>query len=160
MIWEDMDKRLIMTNIEATCPNEVFDILGERFIELGYSNENYVKALKEREAQFPTGLEIMGVGVAIPHTDAGYVEKETVGIATLKQPARFIQMGSDDTEIMVNVVFMLGIKDPKSHIKKLQQILCIIQDDKVLSNIEMAKDSNEIIQLIKEKEIEIGGETL
>lgn len=157
MIWEEMDKNLIVTNIEAQSPNDVFDILGQRFIDLGYSKDDYVIALKEREEQFPTGLDIMGFGVAIPHTDAGHVCKETVGIATLKEGVRFIQMGSDDTEVMVKVVFMLGIKDPQSHIKKLQQILCIIQDESVLSSIDLAKDSDEIIQLIKEKEMKIGG---
>lgn len=160
MIWEEMDKNLILTGIEADSPNEVFELLGQRFIDLGYSEADYVDALKEREAQFPTGLDIMGFGVAIPHTDAGHVRKETVGIATLQHPVRFIQMGSVDTEVMVHVVFMLGIRDPKSHIQKLQRILRIIQDDSVLSDIKLAKDSDEIIRLIKQKEIEIGGETL
>lgn len=157
MIWEDLDKNLIQLQMEASSPDEVFDLLGTSFIKQGYSKEDYVDALKEREAQFPTGLDINGFGVAIPHTDAKYVIKETEGILTLKEPVTFVQMGSDDTLVPVKVVFMLAIENPQTHIQKLQQILCIIQDNVVLEKIYQAKSKDEVISIIKQKEIEIGG---
>ena len=147
MIWEHLDKKLIKLHQEASSPGEVFEKLGECFIE-------------EREAQFPTGLDINGFGVAIPHTDAMYVLRETEGIMTLKEPVRFTQMGSDDTPVDVKVVFMLAIENPQTHIKKLQQILRIIQDDKVLEKVYLAETQDDVINIIKQKEIEIGGETL
>ena len=58
MIWEHLDKKLIKLHQEASSPGEVFEKLGECFIEEGYTKEDYVDALKEREAQFPTGLDI------------------------------------------------------------------------------------------------------
>ena len=112
MIWEDLDKKLIHLQAEAGHANDIFDQLGTCFINEGYSRSDYVEALKQREAQFPTGLDINGFGVAIPHTDAGYVLHETEGIMTLKHPVTFIQMGSDDTQVEVKVVFMLAIEDP------------------------------------------------
>lgn len=160
MIWEDLNKNLILLQAEATSPNEVFDELGNRFIQEGYSTQDYVHALKRREAQFPTGLDINGFGVAIPHTDAGYVLKECEGIMTLKEPVTFIQMGSDDIQVQVKVVFMLAIEDPKTHIQKLQQILRIIQDNKVLEKIYQAQSKEEVVQIVKQKELEIGGEQL
>ena len=72
MIWEDLDKKLIHLQAEAGHANDIFDQLGTCFINEGYSRSDYVEALKQREAQFPTGLDINGFGVAIPHTDAGY----------------------------------------------------------------------------------------
>ena len=112
MIWEDLDKNLIHLQADAQHANDIFDQLGGCFVKEGYSRSDYVEALKQREAQFPTGLDINGFGVAIPHTDAGYVLHETEGIMTLKQPVTFIQMGSDDTQVAVKVVFMLAIADP------------------------------------------------
>ena len=79
---------------------------------------------------------------------------------TLKEPVRFTQMGSDDTPVDVKVVFMLAIENPQTHIKKLQQILRIIQDDKVLEKVYLAETQDDVINIIKQKEIEIGGETL
>lgn len=160
MIWEDLDRNLIHLQAEAASPGEVFETLGGDMIAHGYSEEDYVDALKEREAQFPTGLDINGFGVAIPHTDAGHVKKETEGIMTLKHPVTFIQMGSDDTPVEVKVVFMLAIENPQTHIKKLQQILCIIQDDTVLEKIYRADNKEQVIDIIKQKEIEIGGQQL
>ena len=124
MIWEDLDKKLIQLQQEASSPNEVFEKLGGCFISEGYSKEDYVDALKEREAQFPTGLDINGFGVAIPHTDAMYVIHETEGIMTLKKPVTFTQMGSDDTPVEVKVVFMLAIENPQTHIRKLRCGTC------------------------------------
>lgn len=158
MIWEELDKKLIHLHMDAAVPDDVFEQLGGALIREGYSREDYVEALKEREAQFPTGLDIQGFGVAIPHTDAGYVIHETEGIATLKKPVKFIQMGSDDTPVMIKVVFMLAIEDPKTHIKKLQQILRIIQDRVVLERIYEAGSAEEVIDIIRQKEVEIGGE--
>ena len=79
---------------------------------------------------------------------------------TLKHPVTFIQMGSDDTQVEVKVVFMLAIEDPKNNIKKLQQILRIIQDNAVLEKIYQASSADEVIDIVKQKEIEIGGENL
>lgn len=157
MIWEELDKSLIQLQLEADTPDEIFERFGGAFITEGYSTEGYVEALKVREEQFPTGLNIHGFGIAIPHTDASYVVKETQGIATLKHPVQFIQMGSDDTPVMINVVFILAIANPKTHIKKLQKILCILQDERVLINIYQAMSKDEVIEIIKRKEMEIGG---
>ena len=55
---------------------------------------------------------------------------------------------------------MLAIEDPKNHIKKLQQILRIIQDNAVLEKIYRASSADEVIDIVKQKEIEIGGENL
>ena len=160
MIWEDLNKNLIHLQADASSTDEIFELLGGSLIQEGYSKEDYVDALKEREAQFPTGLDINGFGVAIPHTDANHVFQETEGIMTLQHPVRFTQMGSDDTPVDVLVVFMLAIEDPQNHIKKLQQILRIIQDNAVLEKIYRASSADEVIDIVKQKEIEIGGENL
>ncbi|MDY5233612.1 MAG: PTS sugar transporter subunit IIA [Faecalicoccus sp.] len=155
MIWEDMDSDLILLNRDANCEDDVFEILGGTFIKKGYSKESYVQALKDREADYPTGLDINGFGIAIPHTDSNHVIKETEGIMTLNKPVKFIQMGSEDIKVDVNVVMMLAIENPQQHIKKLQRILMIVQDESVLRKIYHAKTPQEVIECIKEKEKQI-----
>ena len=155
MIWEDLNTELIHLNVEANSTDDVFEKLGNSFIEGGFSKESYVNALKEREADFPTGLNIGGFGIAIPHTEAMHVVKEAEGIMTLKKPVTFIQMGSDDIKVDVKVVMMLAIENPQQHIKKLQRILLIVQDTEVLEKIYKASTKNEVIQIIKNKENQI-----
>lgn len=152
MIWEDLDERLVLVNQSLSSQDEVFEKLGSCFIEAGYCKESYVDALKERERFYPTGLSINGFGIAIPHTDDSHVNREVEGVLTLAEPVSFVQMGSDDIEVQVKVVMMLAIKNPQDHMTKLQRILKIVQDEKLMEKVHQAKTKSDIIQMIKEKE--------
>lgn len=90
-------------------------------------------------------------GVAIPHTDVSHVNKKGIAIATLKEPVSFIEMGTDDEYVKAQVIFMLAV-DEKGHLELLQAILGILQDQETLTKLTEAKDAEEIIEIIKEKE--------
>lgn len=152
MIWEELKDELIFTDLEAKTYEDVMERVGEAFIQAGYCKDTYKEALKVREAEYPTGLDIDGIGVAIPHTDVSHVNKQGTAIAVLKNPVTFVQMGSDDETTEVRLVFMLAVKEPSTQIDKLQAILGIIQDKEVLRKLLEVKDKEEIIEIIKEKE--------
>ncbi|MEY8309935.1 PTS sugar transporter subunit IIA [Erysipelotrichaceae bacterium 51-3] len=155
MIWEELDKNLIFQNLEAEKSDDVFEKLGGEFIRYGYAKDSYIRALKERESDFPTGLDIGGFGIAIPHTDISHVNKDGVAIASLKKPVHFIQMGTNDEPVDVNLVFMLSVKDPAKHMSHLQRIVEIIQDQRVLEKIKAAEACEGVINIIKDKEIQL-----
>ncbi|WP_154888074.1 PTS sugar transporter subunit IIA [Longibaculum muris] len=155
MIWEELDQALIFSDMEAQDYQEVMKKLGGAFIENGYAHESYIDALIAREKEFPTGLDVNGIGVAIPHTDVSHVKKPGVAIAVLKQPVDFIQMGSDDDIVKVQLIFMLAVVDPSAHLERLQRILQVIQDTEVLEKLLKVKDQKQIIEIIKEKEREL-----
>ena len=152
MLWEDLKETLIFVNLEAADHTEVLDILGNALIREGYAGTSYVEALLKREKEFPTGLDIQGIGVAIPHTDACYVKKEGIAVASLIKPISFFQMGEDSIQVPVSLVFMLAIQKSDTHLKRLQGILNIIQDTKILKQLLNATEGKEIIQIIKESE--------
>lgn len=152
MIWEELNKSLITIGMEADSYQDVFKQLGGALIREGYAKSSYIEALTAREKEYPTGLDIDGVGVAIPHTDVSHVKKAGIAIAVLKHPVTFIQMGTDDEEVSVKLVFMLSVVDPNAHIDELQKILAIIQDTAVLEQVISAQDAEKIIEIIKEKE--------
>lgn len=153
MIWEQLDKELIHIGVEASDCKEALTALGKIFIKEGYCKDTYVEALIERENEFPTGLDINGYGVAIPHTNVAHVNKAGTGIAILKNPVTFLQMGTDDEEVEVSVIFMLAVVEPQQHLEDLKRILAIIQDNTVLDCLAAAENKDEIIDIIKEKEI-------
>lgn len=152
MIWEALNKSLIIPELDAQGYEDVMQKLGKKLIDTGYTKDSYVDALITREKEFPTGLDIDGVGVAIPHTDVSHVNEAAIAIGVLRNPVTFIQMGSDDEEVDVKLVFMLAVKDPNAHIDELQRILAIIQDKEVLEELVNVKDTEKIIDVIKEKE--------
>lgn len=152
MIWKELDESLIFTNLHAKTNTEVMEQLGETLIKEGYAKESYIQALITREQEFPTGLDVDGVGVAIPHTDVSHVIKPGIAIAVLEKPIDFIQMSSDDDHVQVEIIFMLAVVNPSEHLGQLQKILAVIQDTAVLNKLLNVKDTKEIIEVIKEKE--------
>lgn len=153
MIWEGLDKELIFTGLEAASSDDVMREVGSAFVREGYSKDSYVEALMERERSFPTGLDIDGVGVAIPHTSVEHVNTAATGIAILKNPVTFHEMGGDEEDTVdVSIVFMLAVVEPKAHLEELQRILAILQDKNVLNSLRTADKKNEIVEIIKEKE--------
>lgn len=78
-----------------------------------YVEPTFREAVTSREVVFPTGLEMNGIKIAIPHTDTIYVKRPFVLVNKLSTPIPFIQMGTTDKWIDVEVIFMLGIKIPK-----------------------------------------------
>ncbi len=151
MVWEKLKPELIIPGLEAESSDDIFEALGGELVKQGYCKESYVQALKDREAEFPTGINTGERGVAIPHTDVSHVLKKGIAIATLKQPVSFMEMGTDDEYVKAQVVFMLAV-DEKGHLELLQAILGILQDQDVLKKLAQAKDAEEVIEIIKEKE--------
>lgn len=151
MVWEELREDLVFTDVEAKTTDDVFEQLGGALVKAGFGKETYVQALKDREEEFPTGLDINGFGVAIPHTPVEYVNSTATCIGVLKEPVTFLEMGSDE-EVPVRLVFMLCVTDPRAHIDQLKQIILIIQDQQTLNALSSTKDPARIIEIIKEKE--------
>lgn len=152
MIWEDLDENLIVPELKAGTSEEVFKTLGGKMISEGYCKDSYVNALIEREKDFPTGINMGEIGIAIPHTDKKHVKKGAVAIGVLKEPVHFFQMGTTDEPVNARLIFMLAVEDPKEHLVFLQRILMVLQDQSVLARIIETENKKEIIEIIKEKE--------
>ena len=152
MIWEDLNENLIMPDLKAGSSDEVFQQLGGLLVSEGYCKSSYVQALIEREKDFPTGINMGNIGIAIPHTDKEHVIKGAVAIGVLKEPVHFYQMGTNDENVEAKLIFILAVKDPKEHLVFLQRILMVLQDQEVLKQLIETKNKQEIINIIKEKE--------
>ncbi|QUC03843.1 PTS sugar transporter subunit IIA [Atopobium sp. oral taxon 416] len=151
MIWEELETNRILLNTDANRMEDVMQTVGGKLIELGYGKESYVQALIDREREYPTGLDINGVGVAIPHTEVEHVNKSGIAIATLKHSVIFEDMGSEG-DVNVQLVFVLAVTDPHEHIEELQRIIQILQDGNTLTKILNSASEESVIDTIKEKE--------
>lgn len=152
MVWEELQKNLIFTDVQAESTDDVFDQLGGALTKAGYGKDGYVQGLKDREKEYPTGLNIDGLGVAIPHTPVDFVNKSATCIGILRKPVEFVEMGTDDDKVQVKIVFMLCVSDPNAHLEQLQRIIAIIQDKAVMQKLTEVKDPETIISIIKAKE--------
>lgn len=155
MIYEMLKREMVFPDLEASDFEEVLRKLGGTVTKAGYAKDTYADALVEREKEYSTALDVEGYGVAIPHTPVDHVLDTVIPVAILKEPVEFIQMGTDDETIGVRIIFMLtlaGKPGEHDHLDQLQRVLAIIQDTGVLDQLLAAKDADEIMNIIKEKE--------
>ena len=70
-----------------------------------------------------------------------------MGIAVLRHPVEFCQMGSPEVKLRPELIFMLAIKDPKAQIGLLRQMMKLIQNGELLRGIKEARDAGEVYDL-------------
>lgn len=148
-ISEFFNKELVITGLDAEHRDDVFEALYSRLYKKGFVKESYLNALKEREKNYPTGLQLKNYNVAIPHTDPEHVIKPAIAVATLKKPVIFKNMANPLEDVEVNIVFMIALNEAHSQVKMLQQLVQLIQNDSLIEKIIWSKGGDEIIKLLK-----------
>jgi PTS system galactitol-specific IIA component len=107
-----------------------------------------------REQDFPTGLPTEPIGVAIPHTDAKYVNNNRVTIATLKKPIQMeIMGGMDEGKIDVQIIFLLALGQSNKQLNILKKLMKVLPQKELLAKIK--KGTKEEIYHIAKTEIDL-----
>ncbi|WP_317913884.1 PTS sugar transporter subunit IIA [Carnobacterium maltaromaticum] len=137
-IKELFQPELIDLQVQANSEEELFAVIAERLLELGYVYSDYLTGITLRERDFPTGLITQHLNIALPHSDTEYVKKPFIYIVRLKQPVIVRQMG-DNQEMLVKDIFFLGIKEPTKQVGLLQLLITLFQEEafmEALQNVE------------------------
>jgi Phosphotransferase system mannitol/fructose-specific IIA domain (Ntr-type) len=102
---------------------DLLSCVSRKLLEADYVNDEYEKAILEREREYPTGLEITKeLSVAIPHADPEYVKKEALVVIKPEKFIKFRKMDDPDVEIPVSIIFLLLIRDPDGYVKFLAKL--------------------------------------
>ncbi|WP_203247288.1 PTS sugar transporter subunit IIA [Sporosarcina beigongshangi] len=144
------DEDLVILDLRAIDREDVLMKVGGRLTDRGFVNGDFINAIIKRERDFPTGIKIQSIGIAIPHADTEYVNQASIIVGVLSEPVVFQQMVSDE-DIAVNIVFMLAIKKPEQQLTMLQKLVDIIQDDATLKSICGATSELEIATIMRGK---------
>lgn len=126
----------------------LFDAMAGALADAGRVKPSYRQAIEARESVFPTGLPV-GIGVAIPHTDAEHVIEDTIAIATLTSPVVFGAMAGDpEDKVEARVIIMLALASG-SQIEVLKRVIKAIQDSEFMAALSRAEDPAEVAQMAK-----------
>ena len=116
-----------IAGLEATSAEEVLTALAERAIAAGWAKESFTEAVLKREAEYPTGLPTE-IPVALPHTDPEHVLQAGLGIAVLKNPVDFGEMGGESgTTVAAQAVLLILVEKPENQVTVLGQLVNLIQ---------------------------------
>lgn len=143
-----INKDLIFLNLELSQQEELLKFMGQKLIKTGNVKETFIQAVVEREKKYPTGLQIMDIGVALPHSDIEYVNTPTIAMAVLKEPVGFYSMENNEKIVPVNVIFMLAINDGEEQLKLLQELMSLIQSQETMKKIIDASTKEEILNYL------------
>ena len=135
--------------------DDFFSIKYQQLKNLNYVNETFKEAISKREVEFPTGLKMESISIAIPHTDVIHIKEPFVSINRLKNKIDFIQMGTDDERVAVQDIIILGIKDPKKQVSLLSNLMELFSEREFVLAYKKANTSEEIIELVQKKWQEI-----
>lgn len=123
-----LNNKLCIFQSDITDQTELFKVMSDKLVESGDVKETYLEGITTREASYPTGLEVDGIGFAIPHTDSAHVNSSQICFASLKNPIIFKDMTDLDKEIPVKLVFMLAMSQPHEQLETLQNLVGLFQD--------------------------------
>lgn len=143
-----VSKELIFTDVSCESKEELFEVMGTKFIELGICTEGYIEAISKREQRYPTGLVTEVMNVAIPHADPDYVIENKVAIIKLNNPVSFHEMGKKDNVISVRWVFFLLLSEGAFHIVMLQNMMKLFSNPKSLELLNNTSNKDQILSII------------
>ncbi len=145
-----MKKELIQVNVSCHDQEELFKLMCTSIIEKGYAKESFYEGIKNREASFPTGIELNQFGIAIPHTDPEHTVKPFVSVVTLKKAVKFKKMENINEETAIKVIFMMGLEKPESSIQVLTQLAAIFQNEITMNKLVEAASVEEFEEILHE----------
>ncbi|KRM84163.1 PTS system fructose-specific IIA component [Limosilactobacillus coleohominis DSM 14060] len=144
-----LDRKTIVTGLNATNKNEVIESLANKFKNAGYieSVDDFVKAVYEREQEGATGI---GNHVAIPHGKSETVKKNGVAIAILNKEIPWESL--DDTGAKVVVLFDVGddSEGAKEHLKMLSMFAKKLGKDEVIEKLLNAQSADDVVASFEE----------
>lgn len=134
---------------------EIINALATPLINDGMVVSDFADHVIEREQNFPTGLPVEPVGVAIPHTDHKFVLQNAISIGILAESVSFGDMGGEPEPVPVRVVFMLALGESNKQLNVLGWVMDVIQDGDFMQQLLVMND-DEIYQSIYKRISERG----
>lgn len=143
-------EELISTGLSAVDWKDAILQTGACLVENGYTREEYLPAVIEREETCPTGLPTNPFGVAMPHADSDYVLQTGIAVGVLEHPVPFQIMGSPGQNVDVSIIFLIAMKDPENQVEVLQRLCELFQSSELLEEIRSTENQAGISRLLND----------
>ena len=142
-------KDLVLLDVECKDVFDLLNYLSNFALEKGLVYPDFKEAVIEREKSVPTGLKMPQINIAIPHTDSKYVKVPQVIVAKLKKKIIFKEMGLEDNDLPVDIVFMLLINNDGHQVFLLQNIINLCMNEEISKKLLSSNSQEEIFHLIQ-----------
>nr|WP_240310299.1 PTS sugar transporter subunit IIA [Listeria goaensis] len=144
------EKNTLMGQI-ATDQQNFFSLAATILEDGDFVERSFFRAIVEREKVFPTGLEMNDIRIAIPHTDVCHVKKPFVFVSKLEHAIPFVQMGTTDKVIDVQMIFILGIREPQNQVPLLAKIMEKFGEENFSKRLQNLHDKQDMVAFLKKQ---------
>ena len=143
-----LNKKFIQINLIGQTKDEILQEMVEILDKGGVLNnkEEYLKVVREREANSSTGLEER---IAIPHGKTKAVKEATVAFGKSKEGVDFNSLDGEKSKLFFMIAAPEGTTD--AHIEMLSKITNKLLDDDFKERLEKATTADEVIALFNEE---------
>lgn len=149
MTIRDLINDGLLINTVSDSSDELFNEVSELLKEKDLVKNDYLEAIKKREAEFPTGLQTNSYAIALPHVEAKYVKTNALIICRSKDGIPFKRMDDNSSTISAKIIFILLINDSSIHVKTLAELIKLWRDKELLDLIYKADDKREILDYME-----------
>ena len=151
------DAKIALFHQHAASKEDALKLLADEVMSSGVAKDSFYDAIITREKNFATGLSLNKMCVAIPHTDPEHVNKTQVAFMSLTEPVTFIEMGTEDKEIPVTMMFMLALKEAHQQLDMLMKLMDVFQNDDLMDRFAAVDNFDDYYKLIEEAGLNIEG---
>ncbi|MCR1899101.1 PTS sugar transporter subunit IIA [Irregularibacter muris] len=144
-----IEKDLVFYNEPLVNQNQILDFMADKLEKKNYVTKGFREAVKKREEEFPTGLKLKGMNIAIVHTEAIFSKTEKLVVIKPEQSVTFKNI-EDLKPLEVNLVFGLILKDSQKHLEVLQRIGQLLQDNEIIQDIQEVNSQRELVSLMQQ----------
>lgn len=145
-----LKEKMIWLDSYCRDTSELFQMVANQALHLDLVTNAFLSKINERESCFPTGIQLNGYGVAIPHTDPDCIKEQFIGIIIPQKTIQFKSMENENQMVNAKLIFVLGLNKPHCQLAVLQQIMRTIQNKNYVNQLIKAKSHNEITQIIQD----------
>ena len=143
---------------EFTNLDEAFEAMADKLFKRGLVKETYLEAIKEREKNYPTGIDLSVVeknfpNVAIPHTESQYCNATNVILVKLKNEITVNNMMDSNSGLQVKYLFMILNKAGGEQANILANIMGFVTDKANIDSLEKAETIKELYEVVQNIQI-------
>lgn len=124
-----LSEELFVTGLQFDTKEDVLRHLSQMLHSRDLVKESFFQGIIDRENEYPTGIRTKTVQVAIPHTHPDHVLRSSLAVAVLPSPVSFRDMIDGESEVQAQLVFMFAMSEASKHVKLMQQIMSLFQND-------------------------------
>lgn len=144
-----IDPSLIFTDINLSTQTDLFRFMADVLQQKKYIEKPFLKAVIQREARFPTGMQLQDCGVAIPHTDPQFIKRSFIFFVRPQQPLLFHKMEDPQQTLAVSFVLLLGLDNSGNHLKILQRLMTMFQKQALIQQLLSSANNATICYLLQ-----------